>query len=98
MSNDPGSGTAAPRKKNASRAGFVASLLGILVLALYIVYVSGPAAHGPWLRLGLMALSVLSIAAGLYALVRRRWIGGLIGIVAPALLPLLDWLFRMAAR
>jgi len=100
MGNDPEPKAEAPRKKPFSFAGVIAALLGIAELALYVVYVAqssnGPAVNGPWLRLGLMVLFALSVLAGLYALCRRRWIGGLIGIICPALLPLFDWIVRMA--
>lgn len=100
MGNDPETKVDAPRKKPFSFAGVVAALLGIAELALYVVYVAksanGPADSGPWLRMGLMALFAASVLAGLYALCRRRWIGGLIGIVCPALLPFFDWIVRMA--
>ena len=106
MNDDPN--VTEPRKKSASLAGFVASLLGFLVEMLYIFYLmqlpgrpfNGPLIGGPLadvqrLLMALMFLSGLSVAAGIWAFARRRWYSGLIGVAAPALLPLLDWLFRM---
>ena len=108
MNNDPESNVTEPRKKSALLAGLIASLLGTLVILLYIFYlfqlpngpfVNGPLVGGPLanvqrLLMALMFFYGLSFAAGIWAFVRRRWTSGLVGIVLPVLLPLLDWLCR----
>jgi len=76
-------------------AGFAAAIVGLAVIAVYILYVvlSGSPAASVLLLL-LQILFVGSIVAGLAALLFRRWICGLVAIVCPLLLPLFDLVVR----
>jgi Kef-type K+ transport system membrane component KefB len=93
MSDDP---KTAGNKRSGKFRAVAAAVMGLAVIAVYVLYVilssSGAA---PVLLLLLQIVVVVSVVAGLAALFARRWICGLFAIVCPLLLPLCDLVVRM---
>ena len=75
--------------------------LAAAVLAGYVAYVLASrfeVGYSPAALLLLQVLYVVSIAVGIAALCKRRFVCGLIGIAIPLLLPLCDLIVRLATR
>lgn len=88
-------------RKGAKAVGVLAVVLAVAVLAGYVAYVLSSrfeVGYSPAALLLLQVLYVVSIAVGIVALFKRRFVCGLIGIAIPLLLPLCDLIVRIATR
>ena len=103
MNNDTGTSASAATapEKGGKAVGILAVVLAAAVLAGYVAYVLASrfeVGYSPAALLLLQVLYVVSIAVGIAALCKRRFVCGLIGIAIPLLLPLCDLIVRLATR